>query len=57
MTFLFDFGDEWEFEVTLEEVGPVDRRIKKPKLLEAHGKAPVQYQSWEEDDEEEEEEY
>jgi hypothetical protein len=50
MTFLFDFGDQWEFAVTLEEVDS-DRAIRKPRLLETHGPSPEQYPTW--DDEEE----
>ena len=47
MTFLYDFGDEWEFDVTLEEISP-KRTDKKPVLLESHGEPPEQYSSWEE---------
>lgn len=47
MTFLFDFGDEWEFEVVLERV-ETDRNIQKPELLEMHGEPPEQYPRWEE---------
>jgi hypothetical protein len=42
MTFVFDFGDWWEFGVTLERVDP-DMTIEKPVLLEAHGEPPSQY--------------
>jgi hypothetical protein len=45
MTYLYDFGDNWEFEVTLERVDP-DRAVKKPVLLEMHGKPPEQYPRW-----------
>jgi hypothetical protein len=45
MTFLFDFGDNWEFGVTLEQVDP-DRVTKKSAILESHGKAPEQYPGW-----------
>jgi hypothetical protein len=47
MTFLFDFGDNWEFDVTLEQVDP-DRVTKKAEILESHGEAPEQYPNWEE---------
>jgi hypothetical protein len=43
MTYIFDFGDWWEFRVQLEQIDPVDPQLKKPKLLESHGKAPEQY--------------
>jgi hypothetical protein len=42
MTFVFDFGDWWEFEVTLERVDP-DMAPKKPVVLEAEGEPPDQY--------------
>lgn len=45
MTFLFDFGDNWEFEVILESVDP-ERAVKKPVILEKHGKPPKQYPRW-----------
>ena len=43
MIFFFDFGDCWEFELLLEEIAPPDPTLKKPKLLEKHGKSPEQY--------------
>jgi hypothetical protein len=45
MNYLYDFGDNWEFDVTLEGVDP-DKAVKKPVLLETHGKPPEQYPSW-----------
>jgi hypothetical protein len=49
MTFVFDFGDWWEFEVALERVNP-GMSLKKPVVLEAEGESPDQYPVW--DDEE-----
>ena len=43
MTYLYDFGDQWEFDVKLERIDPVNRKIKKPVILETHGEAPEQY--------------
>jgi Plasmid pRiA4b ORF-3-like protein len=48
MVFHFDFGDDWMFDVKLEEIRPPDPKLKKPKLLESHGKAPKQYPDWDE---------
>ncbi len=48
MIFLFDFGDNWEFDVQLEEIQPPNAKIKKPKILKKYGEPPSQY--WEEDD-------
>ncbi|MDZ8050497.1 MAG: plasmid pRiA4b ORF-3 family protein [Aulosira sp. ZfuVER01] len=54
MTYLYDFGDNWEFYVQLERIDPPDNKIKKAKILEIHGDAPQQY--WSEDDDWDEEE-
>jgi len=50
MTFLFDFGDSWEFDVVLEAVDS-DTVIKTAKILETNGKSPEQYpdSEWDED--------
>ncbi|MDI6754136.1 MAG: plasmid pRiA4b ORF-3 family protein [Thermodesulfobacteriota bacterium] len=45
MNYLYDFGDNWEFDITLEGVDP-DKAVKKPVLLEMHGKPPEQYPNW-----------
>jgi hypothetical protein len=42
MKFHYDFGDNWMFEVRLDRIEPV-ARIKKPRILAKHGKAPEQY--------------
>lgn len=47
MTYLYDFGDQWEFEVTLEEVEPPGKAPEKPAVLDARGDAPEQYPDWE----------
>jgi hypothetical protein len=39
----FDFGDDWRFDVILLEIKIGEPLLKKPKILEAHGKAPKQY--------------
>jgi hypothetical protein len=43
--FLFDFGDQWEFDIQTESVD-FGRVTKKPQVLEKHGKAPKQYGGW-----------
>jgi Plasmid pRiA4b ORF-3-like protein len=43
--FLFDFGDQWEFDIQTESVD-FGRATKKPQVLEKHGKAPKQYGGW-----------
>ncbi len=43
--FLFDFGDNWEFKIQTEGLN-VESAIRKPRVLEKHGKAPEQYGGW-----------
>jgi hypothetical protein len=50
MTFLFDSGDQWEFDVTLERIGPADASVTDPVILEGHGELPQQYPVWDEED-------
>ncbi len=45
---LYDFGDNWKFEVVLERIEPVNPKIRAPKVMESHGEAPEQYPSWDE---------
>jgi len=45
MTYLFDFGDQWEFDVTLEQIDPA-MVVEKPVTLETHGESPEQYPRW-----------
>lgn len=49
MTFLFDFGDMWEFDVKLESINPVDISPSKAKIIEKHGESFPQYH-WDEDE-------
>ena len=48
MKYLYDFGDNWQFDVKLERIEPVDEKINDPVLLASHGKAPEQYFGWDE---------
>jgi hypothetical protein len=45
MVYLFDFGDQWEFNVTLEQVDR-DMVVKEPVIIEKHGEPPEQYPQW-----------
>lgn len=49
MTYLFDFGDNWEFTVILEAVDP-DSTVETVAIVETHGIPPEQYPSWEDMD-------
>jgi hypothetical protein len=51
MTCLYDFGDQWHFDVQLERLDPVDRTLGQARILEVHGEAPVQY-PWVDDEDE-----
>jgi hypothetical protein len=49
MKLVYDFGDNWKFDVRLERIDPPDKKVKTPKILESQGKAPKQYgdsESW-----------
>lgn len=46
--YLFDYGDEWRFRVTLEEIQQGKPHPQKPRIVESKGKSPEQYPVWEE---------
>ncbi|MGK7882513.1 MAG: plasmid pRiA4b ORF-3 family protein [Crocosphaera sp.] len=48
MIFLFDFGDNWGFSVLLEGINPPDKELTIPIIEESKGKAPMQYEDWDE---------
>lgn len=50
MTYLFDFGDNWKFGVTLEQID-AEGTDDRPRILETHGESPEQYPRWDDDDE------
>lgn len=50
MTYVFDFGDWWEFNVQLEKIQSDDPRSRYAEILESYGASPEQYPMW--DDEE-----
>ncbi len=41
--YLYDFGDNLDFEIEVDAVKEVKSSLKKPKVIESHGKAPDQY--------------
>ncbi len=41
--YLFDYGDQHEFDVTVLRINPVAPKGQYPRVLEYHGKAPPQY--------------
>lgn len=42
ISFLFDFGDNWRFDIVLEKIIPEDDK-SSPKIIEKQGKPPKQY--------------
>jgi hypothetical protein len=48
MTFLFDYGDNWEFRVELIGKGAKERGVKYPQVRKKVGQAPEQYPAEEE---------
>ena len=49
MTFVFDYGDNWQFTVKLESVTDDDTTLTEAKVVKSSGKAPAQY-DWDEHD-------
>ncbi|MEM6264096.1 MAG: hypothetical protein AAGI38_16395, partial [Bacteroidota bacterium] len=47
--YIFDFGDNWEFECTIEEMLE-EELVKSPRVVAKKGKAPEQYPDYDEDE-------
>ena len=43
--YLFDFGDSWEHEISVEAIGPAHGTVGYPQLIESRGASPRQYES------------
>ena len=41
--YLFDYGDEWWHEITLEEIHPPQKDVKYPLVIASGGDSPAQY--------------
>jgi hypothetical protein len=50
--YLFDFGDEWWHEVSVEQVDAPVEAGNYPRVLESKGKSPAQYPDLEDDEDE-----
>ena len=46
--YLFDFGDEWWHEITVEQTDAPRGDAKHPRIIEQRGKSPRQYPEYEE---------
>ena len=55
LEYLFDFGDNWLFEVRLEKLEPVNPKIRKPVVIDGRGQAPPQYPNFDGDEDWDEE--
>ena len=51
--FIFDFGDNWEFDILIENIDS-SREIDAVKLIKSHGEAPEQYPDYDDYDDDEE---
>lgn len=49
LIFLFDYGDEWRFRVSLKEVGTKLPKVRYPRVVTIRGNAPPQYPDPDED--------
>ena len=43
ITYLFDFGDMWEFKITVLDYIEENIEIIRPEIIESKGKSPEQY--------------
>jgi hypothetical protein len=50
MTFHFDYGDDWRFQVKLERVDAERSKHKGAKVTAQGGEAPSQYESYDDED-------
>jgi hypothetical protein len=48
--YLFDYGDEWWHEITVEQTDAVPEKGKYPRLLESRGESPPQYPDLDDDE-------
>jgi len=44
--YVFDFGDNWEFWITVLQIDPSAPEPKSPKVVDKQGKNPKQYSGW-----------
>ena len=52
LAYLFDFGDSWWHEITVEQTDGNLEQGKYPRVIQKHGDSPPQYPDTEDDDEE-----
>ena len=52
--YLFDYGDEWEHDITVKKVIALDPKEQYPKVLKITGEIPEQYPDYDEEEDGEE---
>ncbi|GAA5509750.1 IS1096 element passenger TnpR family protein [Novipirellula caenicola] len=56
MLFHFDFGDDWKFNVLIEDLSDLPDEYEEPKITDRFGEAPKQYpfeDEWDDEDDDE----
>lgn len=53
--YLFDYGDEWRFEVRVAAINPKAEEGDYPRLVASKGDAPPQYPDWNDEDDSDDE--
>jgi hypothetical protein len=53
LLFLFDYGDDWLFRITLKATGIKQPKARYPRVVAVKGKAPKQYPEPDEDEDDE----
>jgi hypothetical protein len=46
LTFHFDFGDDWRFQLVVESIASNDSHCSGPTVIEQKGNPPEQYSDW-----------
>lgn len=46
MLYNYDFGDNWYFEIMLEQIDPPNPKQRRARVIEQAGEAPEQYPGW-----------
>lgn len=49
LSYVFDFGDWWEFDIILEKIDPPNPEQGKWEILEEHGEPPEQYPDYDDE--------
>ena len=50
LTFRFDFGDDWRFQLVVESISSDNANYSEPTVIEQHGEPVKQYPDWEDED-------